>query len=323
MAGQQYLPGRPQRPIAPDSPSALRELALRLREMRAASGLTLQQLADRIPTNPSTLSRVSSGRSLASWQVVSAFADACQADATALAELRVLWEEARTETRAAKNPAALDDTAGLKEHFRAVNRSATLRELYEAVGRPTLRELADKSGRPRSTVHRTITGRSATGAADIAEALLSYIPPRSRGTWEDRVNAVFGSPPSTPAPVEALFKVAQGDAAQRAERVVAEFMRALRQLRNLAVHGEVELSPQLAVQVLKLQMTIEAAAATGRAVVDTSASAWPELPGTGGQSAPPEEDDLWYVMTEDSDEGDVRRQDTSGSSPATNAGEAS
>lgn len=149
--------GRPEKPIPPDVPSAVRELALRLREVRATSGLTFSELAARSHATPATLSRITSGRGVPSWQAVSAFAEAVQMDEASRAELKELWERARTETTAAKSTAARQDAPDqsvpesmgpsahtlhtLRDRHRDFDRSRTLRSLYEAAGRPALRRL--------------------------------------------------------------------------------------------------------------------------------------------------------------------------------------
>jgi hypothetical protein len=100
-----------------------------------------------------------------------------------------------------------------------------------------------------------------------------------RSSWKTEVEAVFGpSFAAAPDPAPPLFKVRSGGSARQAEQAVAEFRRALRSLRNLVVHGQVELDPQLAVQVMRLDMTLEEAAMTGGAVVGLSEE---DDPGSG------------------------------------------
>ncbi|MGY5099468.1 helix-turn-helix domain-containing protein [Streptomyces sp. 900105245] len=269
------MPGRPEMPIPPDSPSAVRKFALRLRELRDAAGLTTAQVARAIPVHQSTLSRASSGRSVPSWFIVSRFADACQVDAEGRAELKLLWEQARAVlTKSEAEPETAGAGSGsnpahtLLTYHRNFDRSAALRRLYEAAGQPAVRQLAAESGHPRSTVHRAVRGLSLAGAEDIAAALYSRLPKDVVAMdWVREVELLFSirSNLVTPDPVP-LFKVNRSDAALRAEDAIAEFRQALRRLRNLAVHGEVEINPQLAVQVLELQATLENAVATGTAV---------------------------------------------------------
>jgi transcriptional regulator with XRE-family HTH domain len=262
------MPGRPEKPIAPDHPSDLQALAASLRKLRVASGLSLQALAARTSASQSALSRASSGQVVPSWQSVSAFADAAQLDAAGRAELQRRWERARASTRRDAAAGVESSAHMLGNHHRDANRSAVLRRLYDAAGRPSLRRLAEQSGRSRSTIHRAVTGRSLAGANDLAEILLSYIPQEHRSPWAAEVGVVFESPSAAAAPP--LFKVKAGDSARQAEQAVAEFRRALRALRNLAVHGQIELDPQLAVQVMQLDTAFEEAALTGDTVAEPS-----------------------------------------------------
>ncbi|MGW3910531.1 helix-turn-helix domain-containing protein [Streptomyces sp. NPDC005070] len=270
--------GRPRGPVAPDSPPAVRELAVRLRELREASGLTLSKLAELGPTHMSLLSRASSGRIVPSWEIVKVFADAAQLEPGDVAALKRLWERARSER--ATRSTAVPETAGagsvstsaqtLLGHHQDFARSAALRDLYEEAGTPPLRQLAGESGHPRSTVHRAVTGQSLAGAADIAEALVLHLPESRRVFWEPEVKVLFGPPAAAPVPVAPPFEVAEGEAASQAHRAVADFKKALRELRNLIAHGGVKLSPQISAQVVLLQAAFDLADAT---VVVASASA--------------------------------------------------
>ncbi|MBP0460470.1 helix-turn-helix domain-containing protein [Streptomyces montanisoli] len=270
------MPGRPEKPIAPDRSSDLQALAAQLRELRAASGLSLQALAARTSASPSALSRASSGRVMPSWQSVSAFADAAQLDAVGRAELARRWERARSSAGRGVAAGVESPAHMLGNYHRDADRSALLGRLYAAAGRPSLRQLAEQSRRSRSTVHRAVTGRSLAGANELAEILLSYIPQEHRSSWADKVDVVFESPSAAAAPP--LFKIKAGGSARQAEQAVAEFRRALRVLRNLAVHGQIELDPQLAVQVMQLDTAFEEAAlpdpgsATSRALQALEAS---------------------------------------------------
>ncbi|MGW3980138.1 helix-turn-helix domain-containing protein [Streptomyces mirabilis] len=300
--------GRPEKPIPPQVPSATRELLLYLREVRAASGLTLRELAARGPATAATLSRITSASRAPSWQAVSVFADAVQMDTAGRAKLKELWERARAETTPPTSTAAREDAAPsvsesmwssthtLRAHHKDYDRSRTLADLYMTAGSPSLRQLAEKSGHPRSTVHRAIRGQSLAGAADIAQVLLSYLPRERRRSWAAEVDWLFRSSPTDPAPVPPLFQVKEG-AAPQAAQAVAEFKRALQVLRNYVVHGDVDLSPQLAVQVMQLQVTLEQAPSTGSGQ-SAPPQHWTDIE---GHSAPSEEDEGIADITETSD----------------------
>jgi transcriptional regulator with XRE-family HTH domain len=77
------------------------ELAQRLRGLRDARELTLRQLAGRSGYSASSLSQAESGREVPSWEVVSAFVQACGEDP---ARWRHLWELTRTPPAAGGQP---------------------------------------------------------------------------------------------------------------------------------------------------------------------------------------------------------------------------
>jgi transcriptional regulator with XRE-family HTH domain len=70
------------------------ELAQRLRNLRDASGLTLRQLAAKSGYSHGALSQAESGRTVPSWELVTAFVQTCGEDS---AQWRQLWEIVRTE----------------------------------------------------------------------------------------------------------------------------------------------------------------------------------------------------------------------------------
>jgi transcriptional regulator with XRE-family HTH domain len=69
------MAGRREKNIDPDSPYA--EFATALRDLRAAAGLTLDNLARETGLSKSTLSAATNGQHLPTWDVVSAFVTAC------------------------------------------------------------------------------------------------------------------------------------------------------------------------------------------------------------------------------------------------------
>ncbi|MCX4858373.1 helix-turn-helix domain-containing protein [Streptomyces canus] len=89
--------GRPVRPVPADAPRRVQEFALRLRELRAAQGLTLRELSRLTMIPVSTLSDAFAGRRIPTWQAVAAIARATKADEQ---ELRALWEAARAAREA-------------------------------------------------------------------------------------------------------------------------------------------------------------------------------------------------------------------------------
>ncbi|MEV5508575.1 helix-turn-helix domain-containing protein [Streptomyces orinoci] len=108
------------------------ELAMRLRDLRDASDLTLRQLAARSGFSTASLSVAESGRRTPSWAVIEAFVGACGADA---AQWRQLWEVAAQSASAGKEatttpPAAsaVEDVhaAGVRPYRRLLKRRGVL-----------------------------------------------------------------------------------------------------------------------------------------------------------------------------------------------------
>ncbi|MGW4689121.1 helix-turn-helix domain-containing protein [Streptomyces sp. NPDC004244] len=87
--------GRPQRPVDPTVP-ALAELARELRGLRAAAGLTLDELSAATHWSKGALSAATTGRDLPRWELVKAWVLACEADAN-LDLWRARHERARVQ----------------------------------------------------------------------------------------------------------------------------------------------------------------------------------------------------------------------------------
>jgi transcriptional regulator with XRE-family HTH domain len=83
-----------------DVTPARRRLANRLRDLRHAAGLTGLQLGERIGKAQPSVSRYELGQSVPSALIVEAWAEACGADASTIAELAELADAALTETSA-------------------------------------------------------------------------------------------------------------------------------------------------------------------------------------------------------------------------------
>jgi hypothetical protein len=89
-----------ERPLGPGMDPLLR-LAMALRELRHAAGLTYRQLEERTHYNYSTLCLAASGTRMPSWDVTAAFVAGCQRDMKSppdLSDWKVLWRAARYET---------------------------------------------------------------------------------------------------------------------------------------------------------------------------------------------------------------------------------
>ncbi|MFF2305974.1 helix-turn-helix domain-containing protein [Streptomyces sp. NPDC058128] len=254
---------RPEKPISTDAPLALRELAEHLRELRAQSGLTYSQLADRVEASPSNLSRAASGASLPSWSAVESFARATRAKSSELGPLKELWLRAAASQREDRvsyikpgeelNPELLQ---AAQQHQQAL----LLGKLYVQVGRPSLRQLEQRTGLSKSTVHRVITGQSRAGATETFRALVDLCPPDLGAQWRVAWDAARSDTPSSPK-AAATTRLFTRPAGRKEEEAVADLLRAVERVRNLVVHGQVALNPLVAAQVVQLQVAIEATAA--------------------------------------------------------------
>lgn len=186
---------RPEKEIPPDSEPELRALAQQLRQMRAEAALSYNQLSVRTHYSTATLSRAASGQSVPSWEVVSAIAKAAQLPPEKWGGLASLHRDAlkQREKRASRHDVR-EEGFGLasQEVTSPESLSRAMQTLYQAAGRPSLREISKESGVPRSTVHRVLTGQAAVSpapkepAAEIAKTLLPLVPPESRNELTHR-----------------------------------------------------------------------------------------------------------------------------------------
>nr|QIZ01195.1 helix-turn-helix domain-containing protein [Streptomyces sp. S1D4-11] len=148
--------GRKEKPIGSSRDEGLFRLAQWLRDQRSASGCSYAELAARAGCHATTLQRAASGRSVPSARSVRAYALACGASQDAAMEL---WRKARRRSvRSAEGPPNPLDINGIDMFC------AGLRELYEAAGRPSLRDMERSAGGlgrlPHSTAHRIVLGRT-------------------------------------------------------------------------------------------------------------------------------------------------------------------
>ncbi|MGW6691641.1 helix-turn-helix domain-containing protein [Streptomyces sp. NPDC054961] len=88
--------GRPELPVDHTVP-ARGELAEALRAMRAGARLTYDELTVRSGVPATTLKRATSGRSVPTWETVTAIAEACDGDEDGL--IGPLWRRARIAER--------------------------------------------------------------------------------------------------------------------------------------------------------------------------------------------------------------------------------
>lgn len=253
------MPGRPEKPVAADAPQPVRELALRLRGMRAAAGMTLAELSTNAGYSTPTVQRVLAGRQVPGWQVVEGLAHATHANAQEEAELRQLWDDAAIATHRAKEEesASSEVPSGVFEVFIAFQKGrqrATLEGLYKQAGRPSVRALAEHTRLSRSAVHRAVTGQSTAGADVVARSLLRCVAPGERDDWERQIGEAFGG--FAPSPHVPPVQAAPA-ASPEVDQAITEFVDSLRHFRNLIAHGQVETDPQFAAHVMELAALAE------------------------------------------------------------------
>ncbi|MFE6912227.1 helix-turn-helix domain-containing protein [Streptomyces erythrochromogenes] len=158
--------GRPELPVDHTVP-ARGELAVALRELRAAARLTYDNLAASTGVSAATLKRASSGRSVPSWQTVQAIVDACGDPDGAVGHL---WQRVRISERdrlkgCAGPVRSLVTTAG--------DFSEALEYFYERAGALPLRQLQALPGARTSCRQHDRADRAPTGAADQPPAVHS------------------------------------------------------------------------------------------------------------------------------------------------------
>ncbi|MFI7327380.1 helix-turn-helix domain-containing protein [Streptomyces rubiginosohelvolus] len=252
------MAGRPEAPIPPNAPSRVRELAEHLRAVRADTGMTYRELSRRSGLSTSVLSRALSGGGVPSLATVEALAAAAGLGPSDYEELRRLHKRAST---ASPSPAERVEAASRRdslqfahEMFReAVHEQARrdlLRELYDAAGRPPVRDLADVADLGRSTVHRALTQGSAS-ARYVAESLLDYLVPETRDAWAAKIISTF-EPKTTAVAERPLYKAVDAAESEEVDQAFREFVSSLRQVRNLIAHGRVRTGAQFAAHVMEL-----------------------------------------------------------------------
>lgn len=197
--------GRPEKPVDRTVP-ARAKLADFLRGLKAAAGLTYEQIAMKTNGMPSkaTLERAASGASDPAWDTVAAFVTATvtaemwlMSDTEPMVRARGLWIRARRATRApyyvhkAPNPALISTRADL---------SRALRRQHIWAGYPSPGEMERMSKRgelPASTTRRIIKGDILPVDLKQTIAFLKaceVIERADLASWLDAVMRVFNAP---------------------------------------------------------------------------------------------------------------------------------
>ncbi|MFK0026029.1 helix-turn-helix domain-containing protein [Streptomyces sp. NPDC090798] len=182
--------GRPEGPLT--GPPHRKQLARYLRDLRAASGATYDEMAAVIGVSPATLKRAASGAVLPKWLTVMQFCIACFSAAAPHArpvpkvpELERLWRRARMEERGtlhlkSPRPEYIADQADL---------SHALYALYERAGAPPLRQLQHQGGEPLhlplSTLARIVNRQTLPADEKQYVAFLAGcgVPSEERPKW--------------------------------------------------------------------------------------------------------------------------------------------
>ncbi|MFK4272534.1 helix-turn-helix domain-containing protein [Streptomyces milbemycinicus] len=171
---------RPETPLPEDAPQPLLELAQGLRDLKAASQLSYQAMGERARLSPASLSRAASGRQVPTEEALFAFLKACAVPADEFDAWRERWRDATVASQLAPKPWSIDN------QIAHLAMSGRLRELHSAAGSPTVRMISERSGIPRSTVHRVLTAHMGTRhrtppspdhTLGVASALLGFLRP--------------------------------------------------------------------------------------------------------------------------------------------------
>ncbi|MFE4999279.1 helix-turn-helix domain-containing protein [Streptomyces mirabilis] len=256
------MSGRPEKPIAADAPPHVRKLAEELRKLRADAGLPYSQLSRMAGVSTSALSRAASGQSVPSMEVVEAVAIAAGASPARLAELRQLREAAARPVQKVEEASRLDSLGITHETLLTAMKEGAQRYLLVALhaeaGAPSVREIANRTGLPRSTVHRALTGRSLAGAKEVAHNLVARLAPEDRKDWTVKVTDTFEgvTAPAAPAEKTPLFRATDAAGSREVDQAFADFVLSLRRVRNLIVHGQVETGAQFAAHVMELALLV-------------------------------------------------------------------
>ncbi|MFF8280006.1 helix-turn-helix domain-containing protein [Streptomyces lateritius] len=265
---------RPETPLPEDTSQPLQELALELRKLRAASQLTYQAMSERGRLSPASFSRAASGRQLPTWGVLLAFLEACGVPEGEFDAWHKRWRDAEVAAHLAPVPYSADD------QIAHLAMSGLLRELYVAAGSPSLRLVSERSGVPRSTVHRLLSASTDTRRRNppspdltlqVASTLLSFLRPGEygRGSKFEHVYKLVRRTHPVRAPRHpadggvrralAASQTEQPPTEPGPDEMFAEFERSLRQVRNLIAHGQLKTDPLVAVQVMNLAALLERA----------------------------------------------------------------
>ncbi|MFI6006574.1 helix-turn-helix domain-containing protein [Streptomyces sp. NPDC051366] len=187
--------GRPELPVDLTGPAGA--LAVRLRELRAQAELTYAEAAVKTGLSAATLKRAASGRTVPSWETVTAFAAACGGDP---APFQKLWVEARTAKRLAQGQlSGIRRRPGSPELATTVGAlSEAIVYFYEMAGAPSLRQLQARAGGrhllPVSSAARIVNRDALPVSRQQFEAFLPGcgLPVRLFERWADAFERTMG-----------------------------------------------------------------------------------------------------------------------------------
>ncbi|MFG2723079.1 helix-turn-helix domain-containing protein [Streptomyces sp. NPDC048416] len=208
---------RKERPLE-RSPRYNALLGLFLRQRRANSGRSYNELAGRCAYSRQTLQRAAAGGpSVPPWPVVEAFILATAGDQPepwetmdtqrALENAKSQWRKARYEHRQKILPPRSEPPVLALVRDEA-DVSAVLIELYELAGAPSMQTMEKQAGGmgrlPHSTAHRIITRQALPSSFEQFNAFLTAceVRPAKREPWHKMWIRVFGqaTAETTPTP---------------------------------------------------------------------------------------------------------------------------
>ena len=191
-------PGRtapaPRAACAGGSPAE--QLSAALSQMQRACGRSLRELAKDAGVSPSYVSRLLAGERVPSWGVTRSLAAACGADP---AELRPLWEAARTGTRPQHpKPRAAQDLAAAALHDAVC-------DLYLAAARPSPSDICEEADGFLRT--REVTGLLSEGRLPdwhVLNRVISALggrPDHLRSLWDQACGSTAAQSSARPPSV--------------------------------------------------------------------------------------------------------------------------
>jgi len=185
--------GRPEKPVRTPN-TALRRLAVWLRECRDRAGLSNATLANETDYSVSTIRRATNGDSIPSLPVVEAYARGC---GVAAEDARRRWQAARLEEQRLRGACPAHGTVPRPELIREPDElRAALKDLHRKAGSLSYIQMERRAGGhgelPHTTLHRTLQGAGMLKKEQLTAYLnVCGVPDREHATWHAAWNRAW------------------------------------------------------------------------------------------------------------------------------------